>query len=417
MENEVTEEYQREIIETLRELSDDENGENGDRRRKMWKLLKKHYPKVSTAVPVGKKDGKGNIITNHEGLKHLYLQTYINRLRNRPIHPDFEEIRKMKMKLFELRLQLSKKRKSKPWTLTNLEKAIKGLKKEKARDPNGLVNEIFKDGVAGKDFKLSLLSFFNRMKETNFIPDFVRMSDVATIYKGRGEKCNLQNDRGVFLVTVYRSLLMRLIYLDSYEELDFSMSDSQVGARKRKNVRNHIWVLNGIICDILSTKKKTPVDIGIYDYRQCFDSLWIQECMNDLYQGGIQDDKFALLYNMNSKVKVAIKTPVGKTKRSIITNAVMQGDVFGPMMCGKTVDEIGKECLVEEKYVYKYKGEVDIPPLAMLDDLICISECGHKTTMAHSYIKFKTLSKKLQFGPLKCKKMHIGKSKDDYNCR
>ena len=126
--------------------------------------------------------------------------------------------------------------------------------------------------------------------------------------------------------------------------------------------------------------------------------------MNDLYQGGIQDDKFALLYNMNSKVKVAIKTPVGKTKRGIITNAVMQGDVFGPMMCRKTVDEIGKECLVEEKYVYKYKGEVDIPPLAMLDDLICISECGHKTTMAHSYIKFKTLSKKLQFGPLKCKK-------------
>ena len=89
MENEVTEEYQREIIETLRELSDDENAENGGRRRKMWKLLKKHYPKVSTAVPVGKKDGKGNIITNHEGLKHLYLQTYVNRLRNRPMHSDF----------------------------------------------------------------------------------------------------------------------------------------------------------------------------------------------------------------------------------------------------------------------------------------------------------------------------------------
>ena len=38
------------------------------------------------------------------------------------------------------------------WTLEHLDMAIKGLKKDKARDPGGLVNDIFKDGVAGKDF-------------------------------------------------------------------------------------------------------------------------------------------------------------------------------------------------------------------------------------------------------------------------
>ena len=210
---------------------------------------------------------------------------------------------------------------------------------------------------------------------------------------------------------------MRLIYLDNYEVLDSSMSDSQVGARRGKSVRNHIWVLNGVICDVLSTKKKTPVDLQIFDYKQCFDSLWLQECMNDIYKGGIQDDKFALLYNVNTRVNVAVKTPVGKTERGIITNAIIQGDVFGPMLCGKQVDEIGKECLEEAKYVYKYKGGLDIPPLSMLDDLICISECGHKTAMAHSYIKFKTSSKKLQFGPTKCKKMHIGKSRENFKCQ
>ena len=217
---------------------------NGDRRKRMWKLLKKRFPKILTAIPVGKKDGKGNIITNHEGLKHLYLQTYVNRLRNRPMKPDFEDIKKMKTELFELRLKLSKSCKSQPWNLEDLEKAIKGLKKDKARDPNGLVNEIFKDDVAGRDFKLSILALFNRMKVKNFIPDFVTMADVATIYKGKGEKCDLQNDRGIFLVTVFRSILMRMIYLDKYEGLDLSMSDSQVGGRRGKSVRNHIWVFN-----------------------------------------------------------------------------------------------------------------------------------------------------------------------------
>jgi hypothetical protein len=151
---------------------------------------------------------------------------------------------------------------------------------------------------------------------------------VATIYKGKGGKCSLENDRGIFLVTIFRSILMRLIYGDKYSEVDKSMSDSQVGARKGKNIRNHIWVVNGIVCDVLSTKKKHPVDIQIYDYKQCFDSLWLEECLNDLYSAGINDDRFQLLYNVNSKVNFAVKTPVGITERGVVRNSVIQGDVF-----------------------------------------------------------------------------------------
>ena len=164
--------------------------------------------------------------------------------------PGFEEIQKLKTELFNLRLDISNKRKSQPWTLKNLDEAIRHLKKDKARDPNGLINELFKDEVAGTDFKVSLLSLFNKMREENFLPDFVKLADVATIYKGKGEKCDLKNDRGIFLVTIFRSILMRMIYLDEYETLDNSMSDSQVGARKGKSVRNHIWILNGVICDL-----------------------------------------------------------------------------------------------------------------------------------------------------------------------
>ena len=55
--------------------------------------------------------------------------------------------------------------------------------------------------------------------------------------------------------------------------------------------------------------------------------------------------------------------------------------------------------------------------MIMLDDLISISECGHQTAMVNSYIKLKTATKKLQFGTEKCKKMHIGKTKEEYKCQ
>ena len=35
---------------------------------------------------------------------------------------------------------------------------------------------------------------------------------------------------------------------------------------------------------------KEPVDIGIYDIDKCFDSLWLDECINDMFEAGIQND-------------------------------------------------------------------------------------------------------------------------------
>ena len=75
--------------------------------------------------------------------------------------------------------------------MKHLEAVLKDLKKDKARDPHGWINEIFKEGVAGNNLKKSLLIYFNKMKEQNQVPDFVKLADVTTIYKGKGEKSHL----------------------------------------------------------------------------------------------------------------------------------------------------------------------------------------------------------------------------------
>ena len=287
---------------------------------------------------------------------------------------------------------------SNPWELKDLEEVLKDLKKNKSRDPNDFVNEIFKQNVAGTNLKASMLTMFNKMKNENYIPDFIRKADITTIYKGKGEKYDLKNDRGVFIVSIFRTILMKLIYKDVYKIIDNSMSDSQVGSRKGRNIRNHIWVVNSIICDVLDSKKKKPIDIQIYDYKQCFDSLWLEECMNDMFSGGLKDEKFNLLYNANSLVNIVVRTPIGKSESSSIRKAVIQGDVFGPILCSKQADLIGKKCLEMHRYTYLYKGVVEIPPLTMVDDVLVVAECGYKSVMANSYINCQTTSKKLQFG-------------------
>ena len=87
----------------------------------------------------------------------LALESIVERLRKRQMHPDFKRLGVLKMKLAQMRLKICRKRKSPPWTMIHMNKAIKSMKNNKCRDPEGLINELMKQGVAGSDLKLSLL--------------------------------------------------------------------------------------------------------------------------------------------------------------------------------------------------------------------------------------------------------------------
>ena len=376
----------------------------------MWAIMRKVFPKNSNPPPVAKRDGSGCIITSPEALKKLYQDTYVNRLRHRPIKEDFSELKKLKETLFSLRLVLCKQTKSKPWTESDLNKVLKNLKKNKSRDPHGLLNDLFKPGVIGSNLYQSLLVLLNEIKDKCHIPEFMQWANITSLYKGKGGKLDLESERGIFIVTVLRSILMRLIYNDKYEVIDSNMSDSNIGARKAKNIRNHIFVVNGIIHEALSSKKSTPVDIQIGDYRQCFDGMWLAETLNDMYRAGVQDDHLALLYQANKKVNVSVKTPIGMTDRFSLEEIILQGDVFGPIECSVTVDSFGKECLNENKHLYYYKDSVPVPLLTMVDDVIAVTECGYKSSMMNAFLNTKTNIKKLQYGVKKCFKMHVGRT-------
>ena len=372
----------------------------------MWKVKRKICPKNRESLPLAKKDFDGKLITSQNKLKSIYLETFIHRLRSRPMKDELNWLRELKEELCSERIKLSKLTKTKSWNLADLEKVLRSLKNNKCRDPHGVINEIFKPGVIGEKLKISLLTLLNNVKSEISIPEFMEWVNIVSIYKGKGEKADLKNDRGIFTVNLVRTILMKLIYQDKYPVVDESMSDSQIGARKKKNIRNHIFVLNGIINEAIQTKGKA-IDVLIYDYRQCFDALWLDECINDLYDAGVKDDELALIYEANKVNRVAVKTPFGLTSRETVNKIVLQGEVFGPLQCSVTVDTFGKECLSEDKLLYNYK-DVKVPALAMVDDLACISNSGVDSVEMNAFINTKTNIKKLQFGSDKCHQLHIG---------
>ena len=108
----------------------------------MWAIKKKVFPKNPSSLPVAKKDVDGKIITSHKDLINLYSDTFIHRLRYRPIRNDYGSLIILKEALCEARLTLSKLNKSPDWTAADLQKVLSSLKNNKSRDPHGLINEL-----------------------------------------------------------------------------------------------------------------------------------------------------------------------------------------------------------------------------------------------------------------------------------
>ena len=207
---------------------------------------------------------------------------------------------------------------------------------------------------------------------------------------------------------------MKLLLKDEYEKLDSYMTDSNIGGRQGRRIHDHLFLVNGIIFDNSSSKKKKPISICIYDCRQCFDPMWQDEVINNLYEAGIRDDKLALLNEINKTNNLAVKTQHGLTERKVVEKIICQGDPWGSMQCSVQIDSIGRDSLAEDLEPVKYEGEVEIPALGMVDDILTIAESGYKTARMNSFITAKIALEKLQLGSNKCFVLHTGKEHTNF---
>ena len=181
----------------------------------------------------------------------------------------------------------------------------------------------------------------NRIKSEGVYQKCLELRNITSIYK---QKCPINefgSHRGIFRVQALRNILERLLYNDEYEQIDSNLTDCNVGARKRKNIQDNVFVLNAVMNDAVNGIKKA-IDIAIYDVEKCFDSLWLEECINDTYDAGLKNNKLNILYLMNQSTQVEVKVPGGMTDRITISKIVMQGTVWGSLYCTGNMDKLGK---------------------------------------------------------------------------
>ena len=194
----------------VEEISGMECESGGVHPGKLWKLRKSLCPK-SRDPPTAMLDEHGNLVTSPSVIENLALDTYKKRLDNRPMKDSLEHIRTEKEELCKKRLEYARNNKTKPWTNEDLQRVLKYLKKNKSRDPHGYANEIFHPEVAGDDLQYAIILMMNRMKMEQVFPECLELCNISSIYKKKGCRNCFENYRGIFRVSIFRSILDRLI--------------------------------------------------------------------------------------------------------------------------------------------------------------------------------------------------------------
>ena len=116
-----------------------------------------------------------------------------------------------------------------------------------------------------------------------------------------------------------------------------------------------------------------------------------------MYENGVKNDILDLIYKMNHKTEIVVKTPFRDCNQIFVENIVRQGTVLGPVLNNCSLDKVCHECESCQS------GTVNIKSLKFVDDIADINDGLFQARKSNSVIVSVHKQKKLTFAAEKCK--------------
>ena len=144
--------------------------------------------------------------------------------------------------------------------------------------------------------------------------------------------------------------------------IDKNMTEFQAGARKGRRTTDHILTLKAKVEYDQYIKRDTYIQF--YDIVKCFDKLWLQDVMYDLGNNGVRWKLYRLIFLLNSRARIVIRTPYGNTEEYEIGELVRQGSVLGAVISANSLETVVKD--VEYGSTGTKMGNLDLYPLCFV---------------------------------------------------
>ena len=223
-----------------------------------------------------------------------------------------------------------------PPTLTEVEAALTRLPSGKAAGVCGIQAELLKMG--GGTVLRELAAVFQSVWTSCAIPADWRRSIIVPIYKGRGERRDCGNYRGISLLSVPGKLFARIILDRIRPHLIKHQRAEQSGFTPKKSTVDRILALRVLVERRREYDK--PFYAAFVDFRKAFDSVHRGALWDLLRLRGIPAEILRLIRALYTDTESAVRWG-GDTSEYFPVNAgVRQGCVLAPSLFSACMDHV-----------------------------------------------------------------------------
>ena len=180
----------------------------------------------------------------------------------------------------------------------------------------------------------------NKMRRKKSLPRIWENISITTIYKKKGSKQKLKN-RGNFMTPILSKILEKLIQIRIQPHIDTYSSLFQAGVEKNRSTADNIFLLRSLIDH--ATYTRSSIILILYDFETCFDAIWLEDSLNVLWDAGVTNDLFYMIYALIETCSIVVNTPFGQTSCIQIDNLVKQGTALRPVLCSTSIGDYCKE--------------------------------------------------------------------------
>ena len=249
-------------------------------------------------------------------------KSHFSTLLNRPTDVNWTRVDGLHQ--YEIKTQMDN-----PPTMTELQTAITQLRNNKTPGEDGLPSELYKYG--GTFLREQLLNLLCTIWEAEDVPQDFKNATIVPLFKGKGSRLNVNNYRGISLLSVAGKILSRILLNRlNAEILNVHTPEEQCGFRSGRSTIDLIFAVRQL------QEKCREQNQSLYalfvDFTKAFDSVNRAALWTVLGKFGCPRKFVNIIKSLHAGMRAQVRTCGTTSSDFEVDTGVKQGCVLAPTL-------------------------------------------------------------------------------------
>ncbi|KAK3517403.1 hypothetical protein QTP70_008931 [Hemibagrus guttatus] len=288
------------------------------------------------------KDRDGRVLTSEESVQRRWKE-YFEELMNEENEREkrVEGVNSVEQKVDKIRKD-------------EVRKALKRMKSGKAVGPDDIPVEVWKClGEAAVEF---LASLFNRVLESERMPEEWRRSVLVPIFKNKGDVQSCSNYRGIKLMSHTMKLWERVVEARLRKVVE--ICEQQYGFMPRKSTTDAIFALRILMEKYRDGQRE--LHCVFVDLEKAYDRVPREELWYCMRKSGVAGKYVRVVQDMYERSRTVVRCAVGQTEEFNVGVGLHQGSALSPFLFAIVMDQLSEEVRQESPWTMMFADDIVI---------------------------------------------------------